>query len=214
MRLLLGTSNPHKVREISQILGLDESCFTTPADLDIRGEPVEDGANFLENAIIKALFYHEKSGLPTLADDTGLEVIALGGQPGLMSARFAGSGHNDAANRRKLIGMLRKIDDRRARFVCHAVLAITGSAKPDHVPPGVEEIRLPRRHVRLFHSIGEVQGRIVLHEAGHSGFGYDPVFFVPELDATFAQVPQEVKNRISHRANAMKRFSGLIMQMC
>lgn len=211
--LLLGTSNQNKVSEILQITGLNPGCVTTPRKLNIQGEPVEDGDTFQANAIIKAMFYGTASGLPVLAEDTGLEVAALDGQPGLRSARFAGFGHDDRANREKLIGLIRQVDDRSARFVCHAVMAVPVNISIDFIPPGVRELS-SQNDFRLFYAFGRVQGEIVTQEAGQGGFGYDPIFFFPGSGLTFAQIPQEQKNRISHRANAIRQILPLIRQIC
>lgn len=209
MTLVLGTSNKNKVREILDITGLDASYVTTPSRLNIQEEPVEDGQTFLANAVIKAMFYHEKSGLPVLAEDTGLEVFALGGRPGLNSARFAGTGHNDAENRKKLVSLVMGLKDRSARFVCHAVLAVPLNLDIDFLPPKVKE--LPSQNgVRLFYASGEVRGEIVTREAGQGGFGYDPIFFLPEMNMTFAQVEQAYKNSVSHRAHAMRHILPLL----
>ena len=214
MKLLLGTSNTHKVMEILQITDMDASCVTTPANLNIRGEPVEDGLTFVDNAVIKAVFYYKRSGLPVLAEDTGLEVFALDGLPGLNSARFAGIGHDDAANRKKLVGMVEALNDRSARFVCHAVLVMPPGIDIGDLPDGIRELSFPAGDgVRLFYAFGQVRGKIVTREAGQGGFGYDPIFFLPDMGMTFAQVPQEHKNLVSHRANAMKSMFPFIRQI-
>ncbi len=184
MLLLLGTKNPHKIREITEILSdLPNLQFLTFRECPFS-DIAEDGATFAENARKKAREICAQTGLPVLAEDSGLEVYALGGAPGVRSARFAGADKNSRANNEKLLDALREISDRRARFCCVAVLAL---------PNGTELV-----------SEGVLEGRIALVPSGSEGFGYDPVFIPDGYDATLAELGSEIKNRISHRRRALE----------
>ena len=143
----------------------------------------EDGATFADNARLKALAYMRATGLPALADDSGLEVAALGGLPGVRSARFAGEDADDAANNARLLAMMRDVADRRARFVCVVCLVF---------PDGT-----------LLRGEGAVEGEILPAPRGVRGFGYDPLFLSHELGKTFAEAEPEEKARVSHRARAL-----------
>lgn len=184
MRLLIATQNPGKVREFQALLApLDtDICFPTDIDLDI--DIPEDGDTYADNASQKALTYARASGLLTLADDSGLEVDALDGAPGIHSARYA-PGH-DADRVEALLAHLQGVplEQRTARFRC-VVVIVSPDGKTIHNAEGVCE------------------GRITFASAGQGGFGYDPVFFLPEYNCTMAQLPKEEKNRISHRARAV-----------
>lgn len=184
MLLLLGTKNPHKIREITEILSdLPNLQFLTFRECPFS-DVSEDGATFAENARKKAREICAQTGLPVLAEDSGLEVYALGGAPGVLSARFAGADKDSRANIEKLLDALREIADRRARFRCVAVLAL---------PNGTELM-----------SEGVLEGRIALVPSGSEGFGYDPVFIPDGYDATLAELGSEIKNRISHRRRALE----------
>ncbi len=182
--LLIATRNPGKLREFAAIfsgLGLQ---LRTLDDLGITEEVEETGATFAENATLKALAYMTRSGLPTLADDSGLEVAALNGAPGVYSARYGGvSGADQLAY---LLDQLREVPwhARVARFVC--VIAL---ARPGYAPELVE---------------GHLPGVIELAPRGSGGFGYDPLFYLLDEDATLAELPAERKNQISHRAEAAR----------
>ena len=180
----------------------DAVQWASLADFPDAGEVVEDGATFAENARKKATEYAQATGLWTLADDSGLVVDALDGAPGVKSARFSGdvpSGTDrkviDQRNIAKLLELLRDVPEqkRTARFVCHLCLAT-----PENV---------------LVETSGKVEGRIIDEPAGTNGFGYDPVFFVPELGKTVAQLHDEQKNAISHRGNAIARFKPLLTDL-
>jgi XTP/dITP diphosphohydrolase len=190
MPLLLATLNPGKRREFLELLAsLPAEHLRLPADLGLTLDVAETGLTFAENARLKASAFAQASGLPTLADDSGLEVDALDGAPGLYSARYAGPGASDADRRRKLLHELRHVPPPRpARFVC--VVAV---AQP--VPGGRLDV------VEFF---GEVLGEIALAEHGDSGFGYDPLFYIPDRGATLAELPDSIKNQISHRARAFQ----------
>jgi XTP/dITP diphosphohydrolase len=187
-QLLLGTRNPGKVKEITTILeGLGWS-FSSLQEFTEVGPAAENGVTYAANAIAKAQFYAAATGLLALADDSGLEVAALGGAPGVFSARYAGEDASDADRRQLLLAELAKVDtcDRRARFV--AAVAI---AKPDGEVLNVSE--------------GICEGTISFEPRGAGGFGYDPLFLPDGYDQTFAELPDDIKNRISHRARALMR---------
>lgn len=186
-RIVFASNNPGKVREVGEILaGLNieviaQSEFQVP-------EVEETGLSFVENAIIKARHAAAYSGLPALADDSGLEVDALLGAPGIYSARFAGEQANDEDNLNKLLAELatREKATRSARFQCLMVLVAHAS---DPTPLICQ---------------GTWAGEITDQPAGDNGFGYDPVFYIPELHCTSAQLKPEQKNAISHRGKALK----------
>ncbi|WP_090620643.1 RdgB/HAM1 family non-canonical purine NTP pyrophosphatase [Azotobacter beijerinckii] len=183
-QLVLASHNAGKLKELQALLGDAVAVRSVGEFSDV--EPEETGLSFVENALLKARHAARVSGLPALADDSGLAVDALGGAPGIYSARYAGGG-GDAANNAKLLEALRDVPDaeRGAQFVC--ALALVRHA----------EDPLPILCEGLWH------GRI-LHEArGAQGFGYDPLFWVPETDCASAELAPAEKNRLSHRARAM-----------
>jgi XTP/dITP diphosphohydrolase len=184
MRLLVATNNPGKIREYDDLLaGLRlDLCGLAEVGLDTDVE--ETGQTFAENALLKALAYGRASRLLTLADDSGLEVVALGGAPGVYSARYAGKGASDADRYRKLLAALEGVpwEKRAARFRCVIALA------------------WPDGRVETFE--GQCDGVIAFEPRGTNGFGFDPVFYMPEHGCTMAELPTEVKNRVSHRARA------------
>lgn len=184
--LLLGTRNPGKLREITNILDGCGWSFRSLREFENVASADENGNTYSENAISKAKFYARETGLCALADDSGLEVDALAGAPGVRSARYAGEKASDAARRDLLLSELAKTvdSDRRARFVC--VVAI---ANAEGVVVNVSE--------------GICEGVITFEARGDGGFGYDPLFIPGGYDQTFAELPEEVKNRISHRARAL-----------
>jgi len=191
-RLLLATRNPGKVREIRRalrgiplkIIGLEDVL----PDLSHR----ERGKTFSEIARAKGLYYSRKWAGLILAEDSGLEIEALDGAPGVRSARFSGPKASGEKNNRKVLRLLRKVPaaERKARFVCVMVLAKNGSV--------VREFR------------GEVRGEIGLVARGASGFGYDPLFFYPPLRQTFAELPPDVKNAVSHRGRAVLKLRAFL----
>lgn len=185
-RLLLGTRNPGKVIEITTILHSSGLSFSSLQEFPEVGPAAEDGVTYAENAIAKAQFYAAATGLSALADDSGLEVAALGGAPGVYSARYAGEGASDADRRALLLSELAKVEtrNRRARFV--AAVAI---ARPDGAVLNLSE--------------GICEGTIIFESRGTGGFGYDPLFVPDGYDQTFAELSDRVKNRISHRARAL-----------
>lgn len=171
--------------------------------LETVDEPEETGTTFAENACQKALYYARATGQWCLADDSGLVVDALDGKPGVHSARYAAERfppdadrpQRDAANTAKLLEALENVPDdaRGARFVCHLALAEPGKV--------------------LLETTGTVEGVIARHPRGVNGFGYDPVFFVPRLGATVAEIPAELKNEWSHRGKAVRQFAELLGQL-
>lgn len=183
-KLLLATNNPGKMAEYRTLLEGLPLSMTTPAQEGVDGEPEETGATFEENALLKARHYARATGILTLADDSGLEVDALNGEPGVRSARYAGDGATDAERVRFLLAKLKGIpwQRRTARFRCVVALVWPGGAEETFE--------------------GSKEGYIALEPRGRNGFGYDPVFYAPELGKTFAEVEPEVKNRWSHRAEA------------
>ena len=184
MKLIIASNNAHKLEEIKAILGDSFEEILSLREAGIEHETVEDGASFAENAAKKDREIMELSGCCALADDSGLCVDALGGAPGIYSARFAGEHGNDAANRRRLLEVMKDTDERAAHFTCSMVLA-----RPDGSAVTAE---------------GYVFGEIARAEAGDNGFGYDSLFFLPEYGCTMAQLPPEKKNAISHRHNALQ----------
>lgn len=185
-RLVIGTRNPGKLSEIKTILGDIPHELLSLRDFDHVDTPVEAGATYKENAIIKAKSYAAQTGLLTLADDSGLEVEALYWSPGVLSARYAGEGASDAERRALLFAELtrREIQIRNARFVCAVAIA-----DPNQSVINVEEAVCP--------------GRIADTERGDGGFGYDPLFIPDGYNLTFAELDESVKNKISHRGKAL-----------
>ncbi|MFQ6091996.1 MAG: XTP/dITP diphosphatase [bacterium] len=195
MKLVVATRNRGKIREIKSILhdlGLQIlSCLDFPE----LPQVVEDGESFRENAIKKAETVCKYALLPSLADDSGLEVDALGGRPGVLSSRFAGPECSDEKNMAKLLKLMRDVPQsrRQARFRCVVALALPGEA-----PQTVE---------------GRCDGIISSEPRGRTGFGYDPIFVVPEYGKTFAELGEGVKNRISHRARALFSAKKLLVEI-
>ena len=186
-KLLLATNNHGKVKEYRVLLADLPLTLVTPGDEGLEGQPEETGATFEENALLKARHYARASGLLSLADDSGLEVDALGDEPGVHSARYAGEGATDADRVTLLLSRLNGVaqEQRAARFRCVVALAW---------PEGAAE---------TFH--GSCEGQIAVGPRGENGFGYDAVFYVPELGKTFAELEPEVKNQRSHRAEAARK---------
>lgn len=183
-QLLIATHNIGKLREYRSLLADLDLEVVNLDEAGIGFDVEETGTTFAENAILKARTYAEASGLWAWADDSGLEVDALDGRPGIYSARYAGPGASDEDRYRKLIADLQHQSDENwtARFRCIVALAT------------------PDGHIET--AGGAVEGVIIDTPRGENGFGYDPVFFMPERDATMAELPDEVKNRISHRGKA------------
>ncbi len=180
--IIAATSNSHKVREFQEILGPLGYHVLSAQEVGGMPEVVEDADTFLGNATKKAVETARALGKMVVADDSGLEVFALNGEPGVYSSRYAGEGGNDGRNLAKLLGKLQGIADRRARFVCVIALAYRGDI--------VETFR------------GEVTGTIAPEPRGTEGFGYDPIFIPDGYDRTFGELGEEVKSKLSHRARA------------
>ena len=193
MKFILASKNIHKAKEMQSILGDSITLVTQDeagyADIGV----VEDGLTFEENAIKKAVTLANVSGQACIADDSGLCVDALGGKPGVFTARFAGEGATDDENISKLLSELDSVPSemRTARFVCVIALAV----------PGKEPVTYR----------GECEGVILNQKQGSNGFGYDPIFYLPEYGASMAEVPPEVKNSVSHRFNALKKLKAEIV---
>lgn len=183
--LIFATNNAHKLAEVEAVLG---DCFRllTPRDCGITEEIPEEQPTLEGNALQKARYIHERTGRDCFADDTGLEVEALGGAPGVHSARYATDGHDFAANNRLLLRNLAGASTRRARFRTVIALILDGREM-------------------LFQ--GAVEGRIAETEAGCGGFGYDPLFVPEGCDRTFAEMTDEQKNALSHRGRAVRKLA-------
>ena len=194
-KLLLATNNAGKVKEYRSLLRSITFELVTPKELGISVDVEETGTTYEENARLKACTLAKKSGLLTLADDSGIEVDALNGAPGVMSARYAGENASDAERVHYLLSKLEDIprEKRTARFYC--LIAI---AQPDG---------------QVQYCDGECKGIITFKPQGENGFGYDPIFFFPERGKTMAQLPLEIKNQISHRGRAAQKARLLLNKM-
>jgi XTP/dITP diphosphohydrolase len=185
-QIVLATKNPGKIREVkAELQGFELEILTLEKEPSFP-DVIEDGSSFLENALKKAKAVSDLTGKTAIADDSGLEVDILGGKPGVFSSRYSGPEATDEANIRKLLDDLKGIPEgkRGACFRCVIVLCRPGG------------------DYDVFEDT--LKGRITIEPAGQNGFGYDPVFFVPDLNMTVAQMPQELKNSISHRGKALR----------
>lgn len=200
-KIVVATTNAGKIAELRAMLDADVEWLRL-GDFDDISEVTEDGLNFAENARKKALGYAKATGCWTIADDSGLVVDALDGAPGVNSARFSGERPKkedrtllDHRNMAKLLDMLKGVpaEKRTAMFVCHLCLA------------GTDKV--------LAETEGTLEGLIAIEEIGENGFGYDPVFFVPSLNKTVAQLIREEKNAISHRGNAIRKLKPLLNEL-
>jgi len=194
IKLVLATMNRGKIREMKTILEKYNVDILSSLDFPRLPPVEEDGSTFRENAVKKALSVYRHTGLLSLADDSGLEIDALDGRPGIRSSRFAGPDGDDKKNIGKVLTLMRDIPEqnRQARFRC--VMAFVDA---DGDIATVE---------------GTCEGRISFEPRGSSGFGYDPIFIVPRYDQTIAQLGEEIKNRISHRARALDAARTLLEQ--
>jgi len=195
---MIATQNLGKQREfrvlLAGVVAQTGAHLLVPGEVGPALDVEESGHTYAENARLKALALAHVAGVPALGDDSGLEVAALGGAPGLYSARFAGPGATDADRRKKLLHELSQVPTPRlARFVCALAVA------------------LPNGELRMFE--GECRGEIALEESGQGGFGYDPLFYIPDYGATMAALPPEVKNTISHRARAVQAATPYLVQI-
>jgi len=193
--LLIGTGNPGKLIEIKTIVGTLLFEFHSLNEFRRVTTAAENGKSYIENAIAKARYYAVETGLCTLADDSGLELDALGGAPGVFSARYAGQGASDEERRALLLTELSQTDDdqRGAQFICAVAIA----------NPNGELV---------YTSEGICRGTIAGMAKGHGGFGYDPLFVPDGYTQTFAELPESIKNRISHRARALLACRDLLMR--
>lgn len=187
-KLVFATNNTHKLREIKEIVG-DHFEIIRPADLGITEEIPETGHTLAENALQKATFIHSRTGLNCFADDTGLEVDALNGDPGVYSARYAGNQASFEDNMNKLLAQMEGKGDRKARFRTVIALILDG----EH-----------------YFFEGAVEGEILARKSGHGGFGYDPVFQPSGYQTSFAQMDPEVKNTISHRGISVRKLADFL----
>lgn len=191
MKILFATNNKHKLEEVQAVLG-EGFELVTPQEVGITEDIPEDSPTLEGNALQKARFLNEKTGLDCFADDTGLEVEALGGAPGVHSARYATDGHDFAANNRLLLKNMEGIGNRRARF--RTVIALILDKKE-----------------YLFEGI--VNGHIAQCESGMKGFGYDPLFIPEESNLSFAEMTAAEKNAISHRGRAVRKLEKFLKSL-
>lgn len=192
MRILLATTNPSKIAELQEMMG-NLDCELVRLSEANSTQEIEIASTFAENSILKARHYHRLSGLPTIADDSGLEVEALGGAPGIYSARYAGPEASDADRIAKLLDDMKEVpaDRRGARFVCAAALVWDQGEK-------------------IFQ--GEVNGMILAASRGSNGFGYDPVFWFEPFKETFAELTQSEKAKVSHRGLAFGQLTAWLVE--
>lgn len=187
MELLVATHNVHKKEEIQQILG-DQFTVKSLADYDLHDEIVEDGDSFNVNALIKAKYCFEKTGIPSLGDDSGLVVESLDGRPGIFSARYAGD-HDFAKNIEKVLNEMEGVENRKAYFI--TVLCYYDENDAQYFD-------------------GRAHGNLLTVNKGHKGFGYDPIFVPQGYEKTFAEMNPEDKNQISHRKQALDLFLNFL----
>lgn len=188
MKLVFATNNAHKLREVSQVVG-DKFTLITPRECGINEDIPEEQPTLEGNALQKARYIYARTGLDCFADDTGLEVDALGGEPGVRSARYATDGHDDEANKRLLLERMQGVEARGAQFRTAIALIIGGKEY-------------------LFEGI--VRGNITTEEQGEGGFGYDPLFVAEGCEQSFAEISAEEKNAISHRGRAVRKLAEFL----
>lgn len=197
MKICIASGNRGKIAELNKLLSeyiTDvEIELVSLKDVGFTGEIVEDGETFEENALIKARAASEFSGLPAIADDSGLIVNALNGEPGVYSARYAGEPCDDQKNNEKLLENLKGIGERSAAFVC-AIAFVVPEGQPLSGDPII--------------GLGYCPGEILFNPRGNGGFGYDPLFWVDSLGKTFAEMSADEKNALSHRGAAIRSFAG------
>ena len=190
MKVVLASHNKKKMVEMKTILSAMGVEVLSQADVGVDLEPEETGTTFAENAAIKAQAVMEATGLPAIADDSGLMVDALNGEPGVYSARYGGPGLDDTGRWQLLLKNMEGKEDRACRFVC-AIACVLADGETVTVR-------------------GECEGELLHENHGAGGFGYDPLFYVPEYECTFGELAPEVKNRISHRARALGRLRDVL----
>lgn len=188
MKLVFATNNAHKLREVSQVVG-DRFTLLTPRECGINEDIPEEQPTLEGNALQKARYIYARTGMDCFADDTGLEVDALAGEPGVRSARYATDGHDDEANKRLLLERMQGVEARGAQFRTAIALIIGGKEY-------------------LFEGI--VRGNITLEEQGDGGFGYDPLFVAEGCEQSFAEISAEEKNEISHRGRAVRKLAEFL----
>ncbi|NMA67849.1 MAG: XTP/dITP diphosphatase [Desulfitobacterium sp.] len=195
MKILLATQNLGKVKELQDLLVGEEIEVISLGDLEDWEEIEETGSTFAENASLKAKTAAQRTGLITLADDSGLEVDALNGAPGVNSARYAGTPKDDEKNNAKLLAELEGVpeEERTARFRCALAIAL---------PSGEEYL-----------TEGIVEGRILMEPRGREGFGYDPLFYLPDFGRTMAHLALSQKNKVSHRAQALRKAIPILQDL-
>lgn len=191
MKLVLASNNKHKLEEMRAILANDIEILSL-ADINCHDEIPEEQDTIEGNALQKARYIYDKFGMNCFADDTGLEVECLNGEPGVYSARYAGEHPTFADNIAKLLANMEGKENRKARFRTAIALIINGK---EHIFEG------------------EVNGQIIKEYRGHNGFGYDPVFLPDGYNETFAELPAEIKNKISHRGNAAKKLADFLSKL-
>ena len=191
MKIVFATNNAHKLDEVRQVVG-EEFEIVSLRECGIVEDIPENEPTLEGNALAKARYIYERTGFNCFADDTGLEVDALGGEPGVRSARYATDGHDDEANKRLLLERLQGVENRAAQFRTAVALILGGKEY-------------------LFE--GVVRGEIATEQHGEGGFGYDPLFFPEGDDLTFAQMSSEEKNAISHRGRAVRKLAEFLQQM-
>lgn len=191
MKLIFATNNAHKLREVSQVVG-DRFTLLTPRECGIDEDIPEEQPTLEGNALQKARYIYARTGMDCFADDTGLEVDALAGEPGVRSARYATDGHDDEANKRLLLERMQGVEARGAQFRTAIALIIGGKEY-------------------LFEGI--VRGNITLEEQGNGGFGYDPLFVAEGCEQSFAEISAEEKNEISHRGRAVRKLAEFLQEL-
>ena len=210
--LLIATNNPGKIKELQELLADVDIELVTPAQIDLDLDVVEDGKTYTENASKKAVAFAQASGRISLADDSGLEVEALGGEPGLYSARYGSAGGqklSDAERRRYLLNQLQsRPRPWKARF--HATIAIATPGTYDSAVAIRSRDPFTATNEHVYLTEGFCEGEIIPEERGSGGFGYDPIFFLPELGKTMAELPMDEKNRLSHRARAVMKAKSIL----
>ncbi|MBQ8370418.1 MAG: non-canonical purine NTP pyrophosphatase [Clostridia bacterium] len=219
--IVLASNNKKKIAELETLLGSASSNgvkLLSLKDIGFTDDIDENGSTFEENSIIKASV-PAKLGYIGIADDSGLAVDFLGGAPGIYSARYSGEGATDESNRKKLLGALKDVpaEKRTAKFVCTASVVLpeecglTVPAEWRISEELAEKAGLPAERVMVVR--GECHGVILTEEHGEGGFGYDSLFFYPAFGQTFAEIPQEKKNTVSHRGNAMREFTQKLAEI-
>ena len=194
MKAVLASHNKHKIAELQTLIRkyIPEFELLSLSDVGLNDEIVEDGDSFEANALIKAS-YAARSGYIGIGDDSGLSVDALGGAPGIYSARYAGEDGNDAKNNEKILRELDGVSDRRARFVCTIACVVPGGDEPITVS-------------------GYAEGEMLTEAKGEGGFGYDPLFYSTEGKKTFSEMTAEEKNAVSHRGKAVEKFAAVLAE--